>query len=41
MLVNEFNRRVTLVRVKMGSEGQGDASFGEGDPNGTWIPPQD
>jgi hypothetical protein len=41
MLVNEFNRRVTLVRVKMGSEGRGDASFGEGDPNGTWIPPQD
>jgi hypothetical protein len=41
MLVNEFTRRVTLVRVKMGSDNEAEAAFAEGDPNGTWIPPQD
>jgi hypothetical protein len=39
MLLNENNRRVTLVRVKTGSEFEADGSFGEGDPNGIWIPP--
>jgi hypothetical protein len=40
MLINEFNRRVTLVRVKMGSDTGADGSFGDGDTNGTWIPPE-
>jgi hypothetical protein len=41
MLINDFNRRVTLVRVKMGSENEAEGSFSEGDPNGTWVPPED
>jgi hypothetical protein len=40
-LINDFNRRVTLVRVKMGSLTDAELSLGEGDPNGTWVPPQD
>jgi hypothetical protein len=39
MLVHETNRRVTLVRVKMGSDTEAEATFAEGDPNGTWWPP--
>ena len=39
VLMNEYNRRLTLVRVQMGSEVELRAAFAEGDPNGTWWPP--
>lgn len=40
MLIHEYNRRLTLVRVKMGSDTDADGSFGESDPNGDWWPPE-
>jgi hypothetical protein len=40
MLIHEHNRRLTLVRVKMGSDTDADGSFGESDPNGDWWPPE-
>ena len=40
MLINENNRRVTLVRVKMGSDTEAEATFAESDPNGSWWPPE-
>jgi hypothetical protein len=40
MLINQYNRRVTLVRIKAGSDMQMEVSLAEGDPNGTWIPPE-
>jgi hypothetical protein len=40
MLINEYNRRVTLVRVKMGSDTEAEATFAESDPNGSWWPPE-
>jgi hypothetical protein len=40
MLVNDNNRRVTLVRVKLGSLDEAQGEFAEVDPNGDWIPPQ-
>jgi hypothetical protein len=39
LLINEYNRRVTLVRMKLGSDVDAEASFSEGDPNGTFYPP--
>ncbi len=39
MLINEYNRRVTLVRMQLGSDVDAQVSFGEGDPNGTFYPP--
>lgn len=40
MLVNDNNRRITLVRVKMGSLDEAEGAFIEVDPNGDWVPPQ-
>jgi hypothetical protein len=40
MLIHEHNRRLTLVRVQMGSDTGADGSFGESDPNGDWWPPE-
>ena len=40
MLVNASNRRLTLVRVKMGSDTEAEGSFAESDPNGGWWPPE-
>ena len=41
MLVSRDNRRITLVRVKMGSDTGAEASFAESDPNGGWWPPEE
>lgn len=38
VLMNEYNRRFTLVRLAMGSDVQAEVAFAEGDPNGSWIP---
>ena len=38
VLINEYNRRYTLVRLGMGSDVQADVAYAEGDPNGSWIP---
>jgi hypothetical protein len=40
MLLNENNRRLTLVRVKMGSDTDAEAALAESDPNGGWWPPE-
>jgi hypothetical protein len=40
MLVNDNNRRITLVRVKLGSLNAAEGAFVEVDPNGDWVPPQ-
>jgi len=40
MLIHEHNRRLTLVRVKMGSDNDADGAFLESDPNGDWWPPE-
>lgn len=40
MLLNGDNRRLTLVRLKMGSDNDADASLAESDPNGGWWPPE-
>lgn len=36
VLMNEYNRRVTLVRLAMGSTVEAEAACAEADPNGTW-----
>ena len=36
VLMNENNRRVTLVRLAMGSTVEAEAAYAEADPNGTW-----
>jgi hypothetical protein len=36
VLMNEYNRRVTLVRLAMGSTIEAEAACAEADPNGTW-----
>jgi hypothetical protein len=36
VLMNEYNRRVTLVRLAMGSTVEAEAAYAEADPNGTW-----
>jgi hypothetical protein len=38
VLMHEYNRRLTLVRLKMGSLVQAEAAYGEVDPNGSWEP---
>ncbi len=38
VLINENNRRYTLVRLAMGSDVQADMIYAEGDPNGGFIP---
>jgi hypothetical protein len=40
ILLNDRERRVTMVRMRLGSDNSGQAVFAEGDPNGTWIPPR-
>jgi hypothetical protein len=39
MLLNDRERRVTMVRMQLGSNSAGQAVFAENDPNGTWWPP--
>ena len=36
VLLNDNNRRITMVRLEMGCAGQATAAAGEADPNGTW-----
>jgi hypothetical protein len=36
VLMNEHNRRLTMVRLEMGSELGAEVACAEGDPNGTW-----
>ena len=38
VLMNEYSRRFTLVRLAMGSNVQADVALAEGDANGSWIP---
>lgn len=38
VIMNEYNRRYTLVRLEMGSDVEAQVAFAEGDPNGSWIP---
>ena len=38
VLINEYNRRYTLVRLAMGSDVEAHVAYAEGDPNGSWIP---
>jgi len=38
MLINEYNRRMTLVRLSMGSDVRAEVAYAESDPNGSWIP---
>jgi hypothetical protein len=38
ILMNEYSRRFTLVRLSMGSNVQADVGIVDGDPNGSWIP---
>lgn len=40
MLVNDRERRVTMVRMQLGSGNAGQAVFAENAPNGTWWPPK-
>jgi hypothetical protein len=40
MLVSDNNRRLVLVRIKMGSDTDADSSLCESDPNGGWWPPE-
>ncbi|MGC9948487.1 MAG: hypothetical protein ABSF64_19135 [Bryobacteraceae bacterium] len=40
ILLNDKERRVTMVRMQLGSNNSGQAVFAEGDPNGTTIPPR-
>jgi hypothetical protein len=37
LLMNENNRRLTMVRLEMGSAMRASAGIGETDPNGTWT----
>ena len=36
VLMNENNRRLTMVRLQMGSDLGAEVGFAEADPNGTW-----
>jgi hypothetical protein len=36
VLINDHNRRITLVRVEMGSDPEGRATMASADPNGIW-----
>jgi hypothetical protein len=36
VLINDHNRRITLVRVEMGSDLEGRATMASADPNGIW-----
>jgi hypothetical protein len=38
VLMNEYSRRFTLVRLAMGSTVQADVALVDGDSNGGWIP---
>jgi hypothetical protein len=38
VLMNEYQRRITMVRLDMGSRMEGDAAYVEVDSNGTWQP---
>lgn len=38
VIMNEYNRRFTLVRLEMGSDVQAQVAFAEGDSNGIWMP---
>jgi hypothetical protein len=38
VVMNEYNRRFTLVRLEMGSDVRADVAFAEGEANGSWIP---
>ena len=38
VLINEYSRRFTLVRLAMGSNIQADVALAEGDSNGSLIP---
>ena len=38
VLMNEYSRRFTLVRLAMGSTVQADVALADGDSNGSWIP---
>ncbi len=40
ILLNDRERRVTMVRMRLGSLNSGQAVFAENAPNGTWIPPR-
>ncbi len=40
MLINDRERRVTMVRMRLGSANGGQAVFVETAPNGTWWPPR-
>jgi hypothetical protein len=40
ILLNDRERRVTMVRVQLGCDNEGQGVFGETDPNGTYIPPR-
>jgi hypothetical protein len=37
LLMNEYNRRLTMVRLRMGSAMRADVAYGEADPNGSWF----
>jgi hypothetical protein len=39
ILLNDRERRVTMVRMQLGCENAGQAVFAEADPNGTFWPP--
>jgi hypothetical protein len=39
ILINDRERRVTMVRMLLGSCNSGQAVFAETDPNGIWVPP--
>jgi hypothetical protein len=38
VIMNEYSRRFTLVRLEMGSDVQANVAFAEGEANGSWIP---
>jgi hypothetical protein len=38
VLMNEYSRRFTLVRLAMGSDVRADVALGEGDSNGSVMP---
>jgi hypothetical protein len=38
VLLNEYSRRFTLVRLAMGSTVQADVAMADGDSNGSWLP---
>jgi hypothetical protein len=40
ILLNDRERRVTMVRMKLGCANAGQAVFAENAPNGTWVPPR-